>query len=162
MYTIIEVANTHGGDINYLNSLISEFEEVTDAGIKFQPFKYNEIALDDFEWYPVYEKLFFNQVEWKSIINKANLTKDVWLDLFDTYSVSILKENLSRVFGLKLQTSVLDNYTVLNQLKKLDLSNKKLIINIAGRELSEIDKYVEYFTSEFKLGELSRKIREEL
>ncbi|MES2131544.1 MAG: hypothetical protein V4506_04285 [Bacteroidota bacterium] len=58
-YIIIEIANTHAGDINYLNALIDDFSIYNEnIGIKFQPFKYDEIALEDFEWYPVYQTLF--------------------------------------------------------------------------------------------------------
>lgn len=155
MYTIIEVANTHGGDIKYLNSLIDEFSFFNnDTGIKFQPFKYDKIALPDYEWYPVYERLFFNESEWRDVISKANETKDVWLDLFDLYGVQILKENLQSVFGLKLQTSVLNNNSVLNELKELDLSSKKLIINVAGRDFNKIEKFVDFFEGQIKPEEL--------
>ena len=38
------------GDINYKS-----------LGIKFQPFKYDLIALENFSWYDVYKELFFNE-----------------------------------------------------------------------------------------------------
>lgn len=155
MYTIIEVANTHGGSIKYLNSLIDEFKEFKEnTGIKFQPFKYNEIALPDYEWYNVYQRLFFNEKEWYKIINKANKSKDVWLDLFDSYGIQIFKNNLDSIYGLKLQTSTLNNNTILNDLKKIDLSTKKIIINIAGREINEIEDYISFFENEIAPEEL--------
>ena len=52
IYNILEVANTHGGDISYILKLLDEFEEFkknNGFGIKFQPFKYNQIATEDFE-----------------------------------------------------------------------------------------------------------------
>ena len=50
-YVIIEIANTHAGNIDYLNNLLNEFSSYDkNVGIKFQPFKYDEIALEDFEW----------------------------------------------------------------------------------------------------------------
>ena len=46
MYKIIEVANTHGGCKEYLAELIESFDSVTyDCGIKFQPFRFDCIAL---------------------------------------------------------------------------------------------------------------------
>ena len=106
MYYIIEVANTHGGSASYLNSLIEEFQSIQgNVGIKFQPFKFDRIALPDYEWYPVYEKLFFEKSEWNKFIDKASQTKDVWLDLFDSYGVEILNENLNKVYGCLLYTS---------------------------------------------------------
>src|ERR1051326_5378744 len=94
-YIIIEVANTHAGDIHYMKNLINEFSQYNkNTGIKFQPFKYDEIALEDYEWYPVYQTLFFNEGQWKSIIAEAKSTKDIWIDVFDNYSVKIIEQNL--------------------------------------------------------------------
>jgi len=150
MYNILEVANTHAGNIDYLMSLIKEFEEFDKSdkfGIKFQPFKYDKIATKEFEWYPVYEELFFNENEWKLIFSEADKTKDIWIDLFDEYGVLIIENNLNKVYGIKLQTSILDNNNVFKALKKLDLSNIKLIINIAGREKEDIDKVLKKYTN---------------
>jgi N,N'-diacetyllegionaminate synthase len=155
MYKIIEVANTHGGDEQYLLDLIAAFqEEKIHTGIKFQPFKYDRIATPDFEWYPVYEKLFFSPVQWKQFIAKAAETKDVWLDIFDDYGVSIIQENLDQVFGVKLQTSVLSNLEVLKALSQLQLSDKILIINIASRSLDDIQQWVNYFEQHVQVREL--------
>jgi N,N'-diacetyllegionaminate synthase len=49
-YNIIEVANTHGGSLDYMLSLIEEFEHLDSkerTGIKFQVFKPDGIALKD-------------------------------------------------------------------------------------------------------------------
>ena len=155
MYTIIEVANTHGGNIDYLLSLIDEFVDFKEEiGIKFQPFKYNEIALEDFEWYPVYEKLYFDEGQWSKIISKASETKEVWLDIFDSYGIETLKNNLKNISGLKFQTSVLDNQPVLNNLRDVDLKDKKLIINIAGRELSDIKSKIIFFENNYNFEEI--------
>ena len=43
--TIIEIANTHGGNFDYMISLIDEFKNIQPSGIKFQPLKYDQIAL---------------------------------------------------------------------------------------------------------------------
>ena len=74
--------------------------------------------MDDFEWYSVYKKLYFNLNDWKEIINKASLTKDIWIDVFDKYSISIINDNLNNVYGLKLQASILYNKEVIAELKK--------------------------------------------
>ena len=70
IYNILEVANTHGGNVDYVMDLVEEFKEFHKEegfGIKFQPFKYNQIALEDFEWYGVYKELYFNENEWLMI-----------------------------------------------------------------------------------------------
>ncbi|MDC1244559.1 N-acetylneuraminate synthase family protein [Crocinitomicaceae bacterium] len=152
--TIIEVANTHGGDFDYMISLIDEFERIQPSGIKFQPLKYDQIAVKDYEWYPVYEKLYFTPIQWKEIISRAKQTKEVWLDLFDTYGVQILKDQLENIQGIKLQTSVLNNLDILKELREIDTQGLKLIINIAGRTYEEIDHYLCYFQEQLSFDEV--------
>lgn len=138
-YNIIEVANTHGGNPKYIQALLEEFAQFSPGyGIKFQPFKYDLIATKDYEYYDLYEALFINEREWKEIIDIAYQTKDVWLDIFDEYGVEILKANLSKIRGIKLQASVLYNLSVLNALSGVGLQDKKIILNISGYKLSEI------------------------
>ena len=87
MYNIIEVANTHGGNKDYLISLIKEFSKFEgNFGIKFQPLHPDQIALPDYTWHSVYKELFFEQKNWREIIEEACKTKDIWFDLFDLYS----------------------------------------------------------------------------
>ena len=143
VYNILEVANTHGGNFDYMISLIEEFKEFDqNTGIKFQPFKYDEIALPDFSWYHVYEDLFFSTKQWEKIISNASNHKDIWIDVFDAYSIEIIKENLDKIHGFKLQASVLYNKDVITELSKLNLENKKIILNISGYEIIEIKKLV--------------------
>lgn len=144
---IIEVANCHGGDKNYLLSLIEEFERFDGHGMKFQPLHPDQIATKDFEWYPVYQKLLFNSQEWSEIISKAVQTKSIWLDLFDTYGVQILNENLSLISGIKLQASILYNEHVINALKVTNCSNLRLIINISALSIDEIHERMESLTA---------------
>lgn len=148
-YNIIEVANTHGGDYGYLLGLINEFGEFNkpNFGIKFQPFKYDSIALKDFSWYSTYQELFFNETQWSEIIKEATKTKDVWLDMFDEYSFDILSQNFDRIKGFKLQASVLYNYKLLNLLSSLDLSEKSILINIAGYSIAEVRSILKQLSS---------------
>lgn len=142
-YNIIEVANTHGGDVDYINAIIEEYSHFSNGfGIKFQPFKYDKIATKDFEWYNVYREIFITEHDWEMIINKAFGTKDVWLDIFDEYGVQVLSNNLIKVTGIKLQASVLFNQTVLEELSGLNLSNKKVIINIAAYDMLQIEERI--------------------
>ena len=144
LYNIIEVANTHGGNLLYVERLIDKFSCYKDNfGIKFQPFMYDTIATADFSFHETYKKLFFSEKEWKNIISKAYETKDVWLDLFDTYGVKILSQNLSKITGIKFQTSVLYNYELFEELLKINLTDKLLILNVAAREIEDIKEIVD-------------------
>src|SRR5689334_18679405 len=131
IYNIIEVANVHEGKFENLIGLLSEYRGFNHGfGIKFQPFKYDQIALPDFPWYSVYQELYFTPEQWKEIIKKASETKEVWIDCFDEYTVEIVKGNLKLVKGLKFQASVLFNKVLLKKFSELDLSDKSIILNI--------------------------------
>jgi N,N'-diacetyllegionaminate synthase len=146
-YLIVELANAHGGSEQLIKDTISQFGSIDyrKKGIKFQILSPEKIALPDFEWFSVYEKLYFPRDVWKKLIFDASLHGDVWVDVFDTYSVDIISENLDLVFGMKLQASVLDNEEVFQALLKLSLEDKYITINIAGHELSHIYAVVEKF-----------------
>mgnify|MGYP005853306477 CR=1 FL=1 len=151
---IIEVANTHGGNLDYLKSLITEFDDYKGFGIKFQPLHPDKIATPDFAWYPVYQELFFNRGEWKEIISLASQTKQVWIDLFDVYGVEILEKNMDIIHGLKLQPSILYNSEVVNALKEIDCSSLNLILNVSAIELSDIEERLSFFMEGIKPKEL--------
>ena len=110
---------------------MQEFKDVDGIhGIKFQPFKYDRIASEDFSWYEVYKKLYFTEEQWKKIINEVSSKMDVWIDTFDDYSLKIIEQNIEKIHGLKFQSSILFNKKLLKQFEKVDLTNKKIILNI--------------------------------
>lgn len=155
VYHIAEVANVHGGDFNYLNQLIGELKSIESLnGIKFQPLHPDKIALPDFKWYPVYKELFFDPEQWKKIIGNAADKLNIWIDTFDEYSVQIIRENISKVFGIKLQASILYNENVFQGLKKVGLHDKKIILNISGLSLEAITEVVQKFSKELEPEEL--------
>lgn len=159
VYNIIEVANVHGGDFNHMKSLIEEFEEFkTNFGIKFQPLKYDEIALKDYSWYKVYKELFFAKDKWKEIITHASQSKDIWIDVFDSYGVEIIADNLSSIYGIKFQAGVLDNKVVQDGLSNLDLSGVLVIINISAYSLEQICELIERIKNALKPKELILQI----
>jgi len=159
VYNIIEIANTHGGSFDYLISLVEEFKEFNqNTGIKFQPFKYDQIALSDFSWYHVYEDLFFNHNQWTEIINQAATHKDIWIDVFDSYSIEVIQNNFDKIYGFKIQASILLNKNILTALSELDLENKKIILNVSGFEIDEIKEVVARFNELMEGAEILLQI----
>ena len=85
-HIILELANVHNGDVNTIIKHIKGFSDLdySNLGIKFQPFKYDNIALSDYTWYNIYKELFINEKDWAKIIDLAATNyESVWLDLFD-------------------------------------------------------------------------------
>lgn len=159
MYNIIEIANTHGGNKDYMLGLIDEFSKYEEGfGIKFQPSKPDCIALPDYEFYEVYKDFFYTEEEWNQFISLAYETKDVWLDLFDTYSIKILQNNFEKIRGVKLQASVLNNFEVIDALEETGLESKDLIINISGYDISTVEAFIEMFEQRLKPHELMLEV----
>src|SRR3989344_3607091 len=157
-YLLFEIANSCAGSVKSIQKLIDSLPKTDNAGIKFQVYKYNEIALPDYEWYPVYKQTFINAENWKKIFVHAKKKGfDIWIDVFDLYSVEALKNNLPSVAGIKLQSSVLNNLKVLNALSETIKGGKvKVMLNIAGRNLSNIKELLadiksSYFDNEIIL-----------
>ena len=147
-HIILETANFHGGDTVQLKEAINQFADLDypNLGIKFHAFHPDKVALPDFSWYPIVKNFYIKPVNWTDLIDLAvGKNFKVWLDLFCVYGVETLANNFAKIYGLKLQPSILDNLEILTELKKLDLQDKELIINISGLELSDIELHLGKF-----------------
>ena len=151
-YLICEIANSHNGNANSIFSLLRKIEKIKyrNLGLKFQVISKNDLAIKQYKWFNVYQKLYFNEHIWQKIIGTCYNKFDVWLDIFDVYGSKILKQNFNKIYGIKLQSSVLDNQELLNDLKQINLKKKKVIINVAGYEYFEIKNILKRFSSIFK------------
>ncbi len=158
-YVIFELANVHGGSSENVFRLIDEYSKIEfpNKAIKFQPLKPEEIALPDFHAFNIYKELYFEPSSWRDFISSASGYGDVWLDLFDVYGVEVLQTNIQNIAGIKLQASVLDNAELINTLSKVDLSQQRLMINISGYEVTEIEYYVKKF-NELKASQIILQI----
>jgi N,N'-diacetyllegionaminate synthase len=139
---ILETANFHGGDISKMKQAVREFSRIDypGLGIKFHAFRHDKVMLPDFSWYERAKGLCFDETQWREIICLAHESRlQVWLDLFCVFGVRVLRDNLDRIRGVKLQPSVLGNCEMLTALKEVDLGGKDLIINVSGLELSRIE-----------------------
>ncbi len=151
-YLICELANSHNGNANTIFSLLRKIEKIKykNLGLKFQVISKKDLAIKQYKWFNVYQKLYFNEHIWRKIIRRSYNKFDIWLDIFDVYGTKILKQNLNKIYGIKLQSSVLDNQELLNELKQINLKKKKIIINVAGYEYFEIKNIFNRFSSIFK------------
>lgn len=144
---ILECANSHDGNYKILNHTIQKFcrLDYEKIHIKFQPFSANTIAVPNYDWFSVYKELELTKLQWKMIINKANqLYKGVWLDIFDEFSIEILKKNINKIYGIKIQSSTLENEKIIYLLNKINFK-KKIILNISGKTIFQIKKIIESF-----------------
>lgn len=146
---IYEFANVHGGDVAAAHQLVDALAQVAypDRGAKFHPIAADTLALPSFAYYDVYQEVALTHEEWREVITHANdALGPVWIEAADLSAVQVLVANASRVQGLKLQTSVLENREVLGALSAADLSDMTLVLNVSGQELSAIAEVVQRFS----------------
>ncbi|MCP5047173.1 MAG: hypothetical protein GY940_08375, partial [bacterium] len=149
-HIILETANFHGGDVSQIKQAIDDFALLNDRygsiGIKFHAFKPENVMMPDFSWYPIIKDFFISEEQWAELIGLSRQKGfQVWLDLFCVYGVEILGKNSGNIIGIKMQPSILDNLDIMAALAELDLSGKELMVNVAGLELSEIQRYLDQF-----------------
>lgn len=142
-YIIAEIANAHNGDYETLIKIIREAANASAHAVKFQWFRPETLAMPDFEWYPVYEKLMFTEDQWDSAVSLAcDLGLDVWVDATDSSSVSRIKRNIDKICGIKIPPSAIletdHSHTVLS-------FGKPTLIGVGGHEDFVIDRCVRAF-----------------
>ncbi|MGQ3890882.1 cytidylyltransferase domain-containing protein [Legionella sp. CNM-4043-24] len=138
---IIECANSHSGNKATLEEIVRAGARFNypNKSIKFQIFSPDGLALKDFSWYKTYEEITFDKAFWQELIATAHQDiGKVWLDLFDVYSIDVLRSNQHLIHGVKIQASVLENYEIREALRQMDLSSLNVILNISGYELDEV------------------------
>jgi spore coat polysaccharide biosynthesis protein SpsF (cytidylyltransferase family) len=147
---ILECANAHDGKFNILKRTINSFSKIiySKLHIKFQPFSANTISTHEYKWHKIYKKLEFKSKNWDQLIKLASKKySGVWLDIFDDFGVEILERNFKLIYGIKMQSSTLENKKVIEKLSKLKMSKKHLILNISGKTFSEINTIFKNFKS---------------
>jgi N,N'-diacetyllegionaminate synthase len=158
---IFECANSHGGDFDILKSTIEKFKSINypEKHIKFQAFHPDTISLPDFSAYALYHELLMDQSKWTELIDTASsVYRGIWLDIFDVYGLEIFKINKEKIYGVKLQASVLENYEVFSFLKENNcLEGKTLMLNVSGIELNHIRDILAVF-AELNLKEIVLQI----
>ena len=145
---IVEFANSHSGDQEVLYKMVDEVAKFSypNRGIKFQVFSPEGIALEDFEWFEVYQEITFNTKFWNELISYTfEKVKVIWIDIFDLFGLEVIEQNDNKIYGIKLQASVIENYEIRQKLQAMDISNKRLMINVSGFQLDKITQLIEEF-----------------
>tara|TARA_E500000178_G_scaffold133871_1_gene133854 strand:+ start:7905 stop:9686 length:1782 start_codon:yes stop_codon:yes gene_type:complete len=148
---IAELANSHNGNLSTILKTVNIFskskEKNFDLNFKFQVISANGLALKDYKWFKVYKNLEMDKFQWKKIINYTFPKGKIWLDIFDDYGLEILKKNINKIYGIKLQSSVLQNENILKNLNFLKRFKKKIIINFSGFEYKKINFLLKNFNT---------------
>ncbi len=145
---IVEIANSHDGDKEFFFQIIDQIASFSypNLSVKLQIFSPDTISLRDYEWYEVYKKITFDDIFWNDCIRVCNSKiGKTWIDVFDLFGINVVKNNIQKISGIKLQASVLENQEVIQILHSIDLTNIRLMLNVSGHSLKKIDILLKSF-----------------
>lgn len=109
-YVIAELANAHQGRPDTLFELIAAAAAAGADAIKVQWFKFDSLAMPDYEWYGAYRELFLEPSVWiRALDLAADCGLEVWADIFDEWGVSFAEQMRPRLRGVKLPPTVLED-----------------------------------------------------
>lgn len=142
---IAEVANSHNGNVKNIFNLIKKFSSIDykNLSFKFQIISASGLSVKNHPFNKIYKKLEITESNWKKILSYTSKKYKVWIDVFDEFGLKILKENYKDIYGIKLQSSVLNNLKILNKLNNLKNFKKKIIVNFSGLESQNLKKLIE-------------------
>lgn len=144
---IAEIANAHQGKETDLKALIQAAAENGADGVKFQWFKYNHIAVPEYFAYKSYVDLFIDEKIWTESVQIAkSLGLEVWVDVYDSWGISLLYKLQDFIDGIKLPTTVFQSKELIKALQNLQ---KKVLIGVGGWYEYEIDRMLEMVKKDF-------------
>jgi N,N'-diacetyllegionaminate synthase len=146
VFVIAEVANSHQGDLKYLFKLIDQVAKIKADAIKFQKFYANELLDKNHEKYHLFEKLEFNEKQWRKIITYTKTKKlKIFVDIFGIKSAKEMSK--IKIDGYKIHSSDLVNPEILEYLSS---RNEPVIITLAGAKFNEIDEAIKILSKKKK------------
>lgn len=136
---IAEIAQGYEGDINLCKKFIKLAKKSGADGVKFQIFEADELCIENYVHYDLFKSLYISPNKWVGIIKEcSSLGLEFYADVFGVKSLRwMLKNNVS---GIKIHSSDLKNYELLNELKNRKI---RIILGAGGSTLKEINKAIE-------------------
>ena len=137
---IAEIANAHQGDGNILKTLVKAAAECKADAVKFQWYKFDEIATPDYQWYKDYIDLFIREEVWIEVLQLAeSLNLEVWVDVIDKWGLKLLHQLKDKITGVKLPSVIIQSSEMIEGISSL---NKPVLVGVGGWFDDELDNYV--------------------
>lgn len=132
---IAEVANCHGGDVNYMNEIVEKVCKTSVDAVKFQMIIADEFFLPEHSQYKLFKSLEFKYKFWEKIVKKVKLVKKTLI--FDIFGDDSLKTALLLKADIfKIHATDFDN---LKFIKKVFSFGKPVYLSTGGASIKNID-----------------------
>jgi len=137
LYIIAEVANAAQGVVENNHLLIDAAANVGADGIKFQFYKYDEIATPSYEKYENFKRTFYTEDQRLGFVEHAfEKNLDVLVDIFDRWAVEVVRKGIKKIKAIKIPPSIIMD----DELVKMILClGKPVLIGVGGYSDEEID-----------------------
>lgn len=138
---IAEIANAHQGDTSTLYSLIKAAACSGADGVKFQWFKYDHLATEDYFFYKSYQEMFIPENEWQDILSFAKkLGVEVWIDIFDDWGLELAVKLSSMIDGFKIPSTIIQAHDIIEGIFSFQ---KPVLLGVGGWYEHEIDAFMQ-------------------
>jgi N,N'-diacetyllegionaminate synthase len=135
---IAEVANCHGGNREYMTTLINQIGRADVEAIKFQPIRAGEFISFRHPMFSVFKHLEFDLELWKIFAKKVKQSKKLLgFDIYGEESLRIALECEADI--LKIHAMDFDNLEFIAEILNYRLP---LLISAGGAKLQEIDRLI--------------------
>jgi len=137
LYIIAEVANAAQGMAEVNHQIINAVSKTGADAIKFQFYKYDELATLHYEKYENLRRTFYSTEERISFVRHArDVGLDVVIDIFDRWGLSVVRKVIGQISGVKIPPAVIMDEELVGNI--LDLE-KLVLVGVGGYEDQDID-----------------------
>ncbi len=145
---VAEIAQGFEGSLELSKLFIRAASSARANLVKFQMVYADDLATEDYEHYNLFKSIELSENEWGILKNFASERKiDLMVDLFGPKSLEVVSK--IGIKYLKVHPTDINNFKLLNQIKKLSFSN--LHIGIGGATFLEIKKCLDFFEPSKKI-----------
>lgn len=137
VYIIAEVANAAQGKVELNFKLIEAAKKACANAIKFQLYKYDELATRTYSKYETFKRTFYSLEDRSRFIDRAHDSGlDVWVDVFDRWGLKVAQKKKSKISAVKIPPTVILDNKLVKSILELDLP---VAIGVGGYEDKDID-----------------------
>jgi N,N'-diacetyllegionaminate synthase len=143
LLVIAELAQSYEGSFDDAQALIRAAASAKADAVKFQIFSADELAVPDYEYYALYQKLEFSETQCGALFDLARtLNMKVFADVFGTQSLAMLDR--LEIDCYKIHAADMRN---LGLLKQVGATHRPVILSTGGSTSGEIAEAIDAIKS---------------
>jgi len=141
-YIIAEIANAAQGNYQANFELIQNAKDSGAPAVKFQFYKYDVLTTPAYSKYEIYEQTFYTAEQRSEFVKFAKeLELDVWVDVFDSWGLDVVKDNIEYVDGIKIPPTVSLNHKLVSNILSLE-EDIPILLGVGGLNDYQVDRAV--------------------